>query len=205
MAIALLPEALRLLLEDLERFPGIGSKSAQRIAFYLLSESPEFLTKLKNDIGNISTGIARCEICGMLTDDLRCKICSDKQRENSIFCIVESPLDIIAIERIGEFKGVYHVLGGLLSPLDQVGPDDIGIGKMLNRILSEKPQEIILALNPSTEGETTSLYIKKLINQNNPGIQISRLAQGLPTGAALEYADDLTISHAFSGRRLLNH
>jgi recombination protein RecR len=125
-------------------------------------------------------------------------------RDKSVFCVVESSLDIIAIERIGEYRGVYHVLGGLLSPLDRVGPEDIGISVLIDRIDADKPREIILALNPSTEGETTALYIKKIVIQSNPDVVITRLAQGLPTGAALEYADDLTISHAFSGRRTLS-
>lgn len=204
MSIALLPEALRRVLEDLERFPGIGPKSAQRIAFNLLTESPAFLNKLQTDIGGLLGGISKCQICGMLTDGNKCKICVDSMRDKNVFCIVESSLDIIAIERIGEYRGIYHVLGGLLSPLDHVGPEDIGIDLLIQRIVLEKPREIILALNPSTEGETTALYIKKIVSQTTPEVVITRLAQGLPTGAALEYADDLTISHAFSGRRTLS-
>jgi recombination protein RecR len=203
MSIALLPEALRNILEDLERFPGIGPRSAQRIAFSLLNESPDFFVKLQEDIAQLAKGIAKCQTCGMLTDGVKCKICLDEKREKNVLCVVESSLDIIAIERIGEYRGVFHVLGGLLSPLDHVGPEDIGIDLLINRLVQEKPSEIILALNPSTEGETTALFIKKIVSQNNLEITVTRLAQGLPTGAALEYADDLTISHAFSGRRTL--
>lgn len=204
MSIALLPEALRRVLEDLERFPGIGPKSAQRIAFSLLNESASFLGKLQSDIGGLKSGISKCQNCGMLTDGTKCKICLDSMRDKSVYCVVESSLDIIAIERIGEYRGIYHVLSGLLSPLDHIGPSNIGIDFFINRINTEKPREIILALNPSTEGETTALYIKKIVFQSYPDIIITRLAQGLPTGAALEYADDLTISHAFSGRRTLS-
>lgn len=203
MAFPLLPQALRRVLEDLEMLPGIGPKSAQRICFYLLEQSSEYLKKIGENISRLAEGVGRCVICGMLTDGEKCKICSDQSRNGSVLCVVESALDVIAIERIGEYKGVYHVLGGLLSPLDNVGPDDINIGALITRVGHEKYSEIILALNPSTEGETTAFYLRKILLKQKPEITVSRLAQGLPTGAAIEFADDLTISRAFSGRQRL--
>lgn len=203
MSIELLPLALRNILDDMERFPGIGQKSAQRIAFYLMEQNSGFLEKLATNLTNLKGGIKKCVECGMLTENERCKLCLDTKREKNTVCVVESVLDVIAIERIGEFRGQYHILGGLLSPLDNVGPEDIGIINFLNKAREKGFREIILALNPSTEGETTALYLKKLLQQNVPETSISRLAQGLPTGAAIEYADDLTISRAFSGRQIL--
>jgi len=202
MSTELLPLALRNVLNDLERFPGIGQKSAQRIAFFLMEQNPDFLERIATNLTGLGSGIKKCVECGMLTENEKCKICLDDRRDGSIICVVESALDVIAIERIGEFKGRYYVLGGLLSPLDNVGPEDIGVADFLNMIREKKFEEVILALNPSTEGETTALYLKKLLQQDVSGLAISRLAQGLPTGAAIEYADDLTLSRAFSGRQV---
>ena len=201
MSIELLPLALRNLLNDLEHFPGIGQKSAQRIAFYLMEQDSNFLERVATNLTSLKGGIKKCIECGMLTENEKCKICLDDRRDKSTVCVVESALDVIAIERIGEFKGQYFVLGGLLSPLDNVGPEDIGIMNFLNKVEEKGYKEVILALNPSTEGETTALYLKKLLQQDSPNLAVSRLAQGLPTGAAIEYADDLTLSRAFSGRQ----
>ncbi len=204
MAVPLLPAPLRRVLEDLERLPAIGPKSAQRIAFYLMEQSAEYLSEFGQKISALSEGINKCHICGMLADNDTCQVCNDPNRNKSSLCIVESSLDVIAIERTGEYNGLFHVLGGLLSPLDNVGPDDLNISKIISRMDSEKPSEIILALNPSTEGETTALYLRKLILSLETEITVSKIAQGLPTGAALEFADDLTISRALSGRQKIS-
>lgn len=200
MALPLLPAPLRTILEDLERLPGIGPKSAQRIAFYLLRQPPEVLQKISTDLQSLP-GVQHCSVCSMLTDRERCTICADEKRDGSLLCVVESPLDVLAIERTGEYHGRYHVLGGTLSPLDHVGPDDLNVGSLVERVGSEHPREVILALNPSTEGETTALYLRELLRDSD--VTISRLAQGLPTGAALEFADDLTITRALAGRQQL--
>jgi len=202
MSIELLPLALRNILDDLERFPGIGQKSSQRIAFYLMEQDSDFLERIATNLTSLKGGIKKCVECGMLTESEKCKVCLDDRRDKSTICVVESALDVIAIERIGEFRGLYYVLGGLLSPLDNVGPEDIGIANFLDKVREIKFKEVILALNPSTEGETTALYLKKLLQKDIPELTISRLAQGLPTGAAIEYADDLTLSRAFSGRQV---
>lgn len=201
MSTELLPLALRNILDDLERLPGIGQKSAQRIAFYLMEQDSDFLERIATNLTSLRGGIKKCVECGMLTESEKCKVCLDDRRDKSTICVVEGALDVIAIERIGEFRGLYYVLGGLLSPLDNVGPEDIGIANFLDKVREKKFKEVILALNPSTEGETTALYLKKLLQKDIPELTISRLAQGLPTGAAIEYADDLTISRAFSGRQ----
>lgn len=200
MSLSLLPAPLRTILEDLERLPGIGPKSAQRIAFYFLRQPPEVLQKIALDIQTLP-GVQRCHICGMLTDRERCAVCADGKRDESILCVVESPLDVLAIERTREYRGRYHVLGGILSPLDHIGPDDLNITSLVERVESKRPREVILALNPSTEGETTALYLKELLKDAD--VVLSRLAQGLPTGAALEFADDLTITRALAGRQQL--
>ncbi len=196
-----LPHQLIHVIDQLERLPGIGPKSAQRIAFYLLRQDKERLNKISDGITNLAEGINHCSECGMLTEDSVCSICSDKQREKDSLCVVEGALDVISIERTGDYRGLYHVIGGLLSPLDNIGPESLNISSLLSRIEKNKPKEIILALNPSTEGETTSLYLKNLLEKEE--ITLSRLAHGLPTGAAIEYADDLTISRALSGRQEL--
>jgi recombination protein RecR len=200
MALPLLPSQLRNLLEDLERLPGVGPKSAQRIAFYLLRKSPDTLKKFADDLQELR-GIQRCRVCGMLTEREECQLCRDPQRDHGVLCVVESPLDVLAIERTREYHGRYHVLGGVLSPLDHVGPEDLTIASLAKRVRTEHPREVILALNPSTEGETTTLYLKQLLADT--GVTVSRLAQGLPTGAALEFADDLTITRALAGRQTI--
>lgn len=202
MSVSLLPSSLRNLLADLERLPGIGPKSAQRIAFYLLRQSPESVARFASGLAALHAGIRHCVTCGMLSERETCQVCADARRDARLLCVVESPLDVVAIERTGEFRGRYHVLGGLLSPLDRVGPDDLNLKTLTKRVRAEAPGEVILALNPSVEGEVTSLYIRKLLAA--APVIVSRLAQGLPTGAALEYADDLTIVRALSGRRILD-
>lgn len=199
---ALLPAPLRAVLEDLERLPGVGPKSAQRIAFHLLRAPQEQAQKLADDLARLRRGVGQCTVCGMLSEKETCAICRDPRREKDWLCVVEGPLDVIAIERTREYRGRYHVLGGVLSPLDRIGPDDLNIASLADRVRAEKPREVILGLNPSTEGETTTLYLKNLLA--SAPATITRLAYGLPTGAALEFADDLTITRALAGRQKLS-
>lgn len=198
MAIPLLPASLRNLMWDLERLPGVGPKSAQRMVFALLRRSSEDLERFAADLLALRATKA-CQICGMLADQEQCTICRDQNRITSLLCVVETPLDVIAVERASEYHGRYHVLGGVISPLEHIGPEQLSIPQLLRRVKSESPQEIILALNPSTEGETTVLYLQDLLKKFAG--TITRLARGLPTGAALEFADDLTIARAIAERR----
>lgn len=198
MAIPLLPPALRNLLEDFERLPGVGQKSAQRMVFSLLHRPKAELEKFARDL--LSVGATKaCVTCGMLTETDVCTICRDVQRDQSTLCVVESPVDVIAVERAGAYHGLYHVLGGTISPLEHIGPADLNISSLLRRTDVAQVTEVILALNPSTEGETTALYLAEQLAQT--AVTVTRIAQGLPTGAALEFADDLTIARALSGRR----
>lgn len=198
MAVPLLPAPLRHLLEDFSRLPGIGPKSAQRIVFALLNRRKEELEKFAEDLRAIREAKS-CATCGMLSEADHCAICRDPGRDQTTLCVVETPIDVLALERAGPYRGVYHVLGGVISPLEHVGPGHLTIASLLRRVNETKPAEIILALNPSTEGETTVLYLQERL-RNFRG-RVSRLAQGLPTGAALEFADDLTIARALAGRR----
>jgi recombination protein RecR len=207
MAVPLLPAPVRELLDDLERLPGIGPKSAQRMVFSLLHRPKEELEKFAKDL--LSLGATRaCGRCGMLSEQDTCTICRDRNREQETICVVETPVDVLAIERTGEYRGLYHVLGGVVSPLEHIGPDHLNLASLIRRVGGESAssekrglpvQEVILALNPSTEGEITALYLQDVL-KNFPG-KITRIAQGLPTGAALEFADDLTIARALAGRR----
>ncbi|TSC73153.1 MAG: recombination protein RecR [Parcubacteria group bacterium Gr01-1014_38] len=198
MAIPLLPASLRNLMRDLERLPGVGPKSAQRMVFALLRRPAEELERFASDLLALRAA-KTCRTCGMLAEQEQCTICRDQTRVSAILCVVETPLDVIAIERTGEYRGRYHVLGGVLSPLEHIGPEQLSIPQLLQRVKDESPQEIILALNPSTEGETTVLYLQDLLKEFSG--TITRLARGLPTGAALEFADDLTIARAIAERR----
>lgn len=197
MAVPLLPPALRNLLEDLERLPGVGQKSAQRMVFSLLHRPQGELEKFANDLRALSA-TKTCTICGMLAEADTCAICRDPQRDRSLLCVVETPVDVIAVERTGAHRGTYHVLGGALSPLEYIGPEQLNVAALLRRVKAERPAEVILALNPSTEGDTTTLYLEEQLAPTTA--KVTRIAQGLPTGAALEFADDLTIARAFAGR-----
>lgn len=198
MAVPLLPAPLSNLVRDLERLPGVGPKSAQRIAFALLHRSPDELAAFTRDLSALAS-IRSCAVCGMLALEDTCAICRDPHRERTTLCVVETPLDVVAIERTGEYQGTYHVLGGVISPLERIHPEDLNLPSLLQRVKDAPPAEIILALNPSTEGETTALYLQELLRKTP--VALTRIAQGLPTGAALEFADDLTIARALAGRR----
>ena len=190
------PDSIIRLIDRFSRFPGIGKKTAQRMAFHMLKDSKINAQSLADAIQDVKSSISGCSICGGITEDDPCIICSDPKRNKSLICVVEVPSDIFAFERTSGFNGVYHVLGGVLSPLDGIGPDDLNIDSLVD--LVKPDDEIVLALNPSIEGDTTCLYISKLLSENN--IKISRLARGLPVGSELEYTDDATLMRAMEGR-----
>ncbi|MDQ2086548.1 recombination mediator RecR [Herbivorax sp. ANBcel31] len=187
------------LIEEFEKLPGIGHKTAQRLAFYVLNVPKEKAEKLSNAIIDAKTKIKYCTICGNLTDLESCTVCNSKNRDDSLICVVEDPRDVVAMERIKEFKGRYHVLHGAISPMDGIGPEDIKIKELLERIKNGSVKEVIIATNPNIEGEATAMYISKLLKPL--GIKITRIAHGIPVGGDLEYADEVTLSKALEGRR----
>jgi len=184
-------------IHELSKLPGVGRKSAQRHVFYLLKTSEEDVQGLADALVELKQKIRHCSICFNMTETEPCAICSSVTRDNSMICVVEEANDIIALEKTAEYKGLYHVLGGVLSPLDGIGPDDLRIKELLARI-TDKTQEVIIATNPNTEGEATALYLSKLLNPLN--IRTTRIARGIPVGADLEYADEVTLSRALQGR-----
>lgn len=192
------PSALRLLISELKRLPGIGSRSAERIALWMVQSPDAHPETLGLAIHSLQQNIQACSACGFFTEKDPCPLCSDESRDSSLLCIVEQPTDILPLERSGAFYGYYHALGGKISPLDHVGPDSLRIPQLLNRLHTNPPSEIILALGVDVEGEATSHYLADLL-RDFP-LSISRLAQGLPAGSGLEYADELTLNHALSGR-----
>ena len=203
-----LARPLRRLIEAFERLPGIGPKTAARLVFYLLHVPQGEIEEFANALEKLKKETVLCSICLNVSEEDPCPICSDRTRDESIICVVEQPLDILALERAGNYKGVYHVLHGAISPLNNIGPDELYIKQLLERISgnqhseSARISEIILATNPNMEGEATAMYIKKEIEKlSNSAIKITRLGQGLPTGADLEYADEVTLSRAIEGRR----
>ena len=189
------------LIEQFERLPGIGHKSAQKLAFYILSMSDEQAKKFADTIMLAHEKIHRCKVCCDLTDSDECNICTDFRRDKTIICVVESSKDVIAIERTHEYNGLYHVLHGSISPMNGIGPDDITIKELLSRLSDTEIKEIIMATNPTVEGEATAMYISRLIKPM--GVKVSRLAYGVPVGADLEYADEVTLTRAIEGRQIL--
>ncbi|KPJ68423.1 recombinase RecR [candidate division WOR-1 bacterium DG_54_3] len=179
--------------------PGIGPKSAQRLAFYILQSSGKDVEKLLSSIQQAKERLKHCSLCFNITDVDPCKICSNGNRDIHSLCVVAEPKDLVAIERSGEYNGKYHVLGGLISPLDGIGPENLRIRELLRRLRKEKIAEIILAISPTTEGEATNIYLAKLIKPL--GIKLTRVAYGLPIGADMDYADEATLSKAFQGRK----
>ena len=187
------------LIEAFAKLPGIGNKTAQRLAFHLLDVSDKEAEDLAYAIMNAKKNIKYCKVCCNITDRDKCNVCADPKRDESIICVVEDPRDVVAMERIREFKGVYHVLHGAISPMDGIGPDDIKIRELLNRIREGKVTEIILATNPNIEGEATAMYISKILKPL--GVKTTRIAHGVPVGGDLEYTDEITLMKALEGRR----
>ncbi len=192
---------LNKLIAELGKLPGIGGKTAQRLAFHILSLPAEEARSLSDAITEAKEKMRFCSVCGNLTDTDPCSICSDSARDHSVICVVESPRDVYALERVREFSGVYHVLNGVISPMEGRGPEDINLRSLIVRLQENDVKEVILATNPNVEGEATAMYIAKLIKP--AGIKVTRIAHGLPVGGDLEYADEVTISKAMEGRREL--
>ncbi len=190
------PNSVQRLIDRFARFPGIGKKTAQRMAFQVLKSDETQAVELAESIMQVKTKIKYCTICGGITEDDPCNICTDPKRNQDMICIVEDPQDIFIFERASTYRGVFHVLGGILSPLDGIGPDDLNLNKLIDRVKDNT--EIILATNPSVEGDTTALYINKLFSERN--VKITRLATGMPIGSAIEYTDEATLTRALEGR-----
>jgi len=193
-----LPASVNKLIEELSRLPGIGKKTAQRLAFHLLKADTSIVYRLSDSLKDVKNKVRSCSSCGGITEEETCVICNDPKRDNNQLCIVEDAPDIYVFERTNIFKGTYHVLGGALSPLDGIGPDELNMGRLMERI---KPgMEIIIATNPTVEGETTALYISKKLSDSD--VKVTRLARGIPVGGDLEYTDEATLIRAMEGRTL---
>jgi len=195
------------LVTELSKLPGVGTRTAQRLAFHLLRASREDATALAEAIVEVKDKIGLCEVCFNLTDEPRCRICQDQRRDHELVCVVEEPSDVIPLERTHEYHGVYHVLGGALSPIDGVDPEDLKIAELIERVVdpvgvgSGAVREVVLATNPTTTGEATALHVAELLRERVPQVKVTRLASGLPVGADLEYADEITLGKALAGRR----
>ena len=190
------------LIDELGRLPGVGPKSAQRIAFHLLQADPIDVKRLVSALVEVKDKVRFCTVCGNVAQEEQCRICRDERRDRALICVVEEPKDVVAIERTREFRGRYHVLGGAISPIEGIGPDDLRIRELLTRLASDEITEIILATDPNLEGEATATYLARLLRPM--GVRVTRLASGLPVGGDLEYADEVTLGRAFEGRRLLD-
>ncbi|MET0805927.1 MAG: recombination mediator RecR [Lacisediminihabitans sp.] len=191
------------LIDELGRLPGIGPKSAQRIAFHILQTETFDVTHLAEVLMTVKEKVHFCEICGNVTEQDTCSICRDPRRSPTTICVVEEAKDVVAIERTREFKGLYHVLGGAISPIDGVGPDDLRIRQLMQRLADGTVTEVIIATDPNLEGEATATYLSRMLM--HLGLRITRLASGLPVGGDLEYADEVTLGRAFEGRRLVEN
>ena len=196
------PNALDRLVALFSRLPGIGKKSASRLVYHILDADPSFARTIAGELQGLHEAIKRCSRCGSFTESDPCSICTDTTRDHSLLCVVERAQDVRVIEESREFRGLFHVLGGLIAPLEGVNPGDLAIAQLLGRVRDEGVTEVILALNPTIEGDTTALYIQKLLKEKLPSrtLEISRLASGLPVGGDLEYADRLTLSRSLRGR-----
>ncbi|OUM97593.1 MAG: recombination protein RecR [Paenibacillaceae bacterium ZCTH02-B3] len=195
------PEPIAKLIEAFSRLPGIGPKTATRLAFHVLRMKEEDALDFAKALVGVKRNLTYCSTCCNVTDVDPCRICSDKSRDASVICVVQEPRDVVAMERTKEYFGQYHVLHGAISPMDGVGPDDIRIAELMRRLADERVQELILATNPNIEGEATAMYISRLVKPL--GIRVTRIAHGLPVGGDLEYADEVTLSKALEGRREL--
>jgi recombination protein RecR len=191
------------LVTELSRLPGVGNRTAQRLAFHILRASAEDAAALAEAIREVKEKIGLCEVCFNLTDESRCRICQDSRRDHGLICVVEEPSDVIPMERTHEYHGVYHVLGGALSPIDGIDPEHLKIAELFARVATggDEVREIVLATNPTTTGEATALHIAEELRVRAPGLTVTRLASGLPVGSDLEYADEVTLGKALAGRR----
>jgi recombination protein RecR len=189
------------LVTELGKLPGIGQRTAQRLAFHILRTDPEDANALAAAIREVKEKIRPCEVCFNLADEARCRICLDERRDEAIICVVEEPGDVIPIERTHEFRGRYHVLGGALSPIDGVDPEDLKIPELYRRVEGGTVREVVIATNPTTTGEATAHHIAAALRERAPDVAVTRLASGLPVGGDLEYADEVTLGRAFAGRR----
>lgn len=194
--------AVQDLIDELGRLPGIGPKSAQRIAFHLLAADADDARRLAEALTEVKLRVRFCDTCGNVAESVQCRVCQDPRRSLAVICVVQEPKDIVAVERTREFRGKYHVLGGAINPIGNVGPDDLRIKELLTRLADGAVEEIILAMNPNVEGEATATYLARLLGPL--GLRVTRLASGLPVGGDLEYADEVTLSRAFEGRRVID-
>lgn len=195
------PEPIAKLIDSFTKLPGIGPKTAVRLAFFVLNMKEDDVLDFAQALISAKRELTHCDICGNITDQDPCSICQDQSRDQSVICVVQDPKDVIAMERMREFNGQYHVLNGAISPIDGIGPEDINVPALLDRLKDETVTELILATNPNVEGEATAIYISRLVKPS--GIKITRIAHGLPMGGDLEYADEVTLSKALEGRREL--
>jgi recombination protein RecR len=191
---------LEALIAELTRLPGLGRKSAQRIAFHMLRTSEADARRLAEAILDLKSKVTDCEICGNVTETQPCALCADPRRDPSVLCVVEQPMDVLALERTGEFRGRYHVLKGALSPVDGVGPDQLRLTELLRRVKEGNVREVIVATNPTAQGEATALYIARLL-QSVPDLAVTRIARGVPMGSDLEFSDQVTLARALTGRK----
>ncbi len=193
------------LVTELGRLPGIGNRTAQRLAFFILRATPEDANALADAIREVKERVGFCERCFNLADEPLCRICQDTRRDGGLICVVEEPSDVIPMERTHEYAGLYHVLGGALSPIDGIDPEDLRIAELFARVAAADPpvREVVLATNPTTTGEATALHVAHGLRERSPGLSVTRLASGLPVGSDLEYADEVTLGKAFAGRRTL--
>jgi recombination protein RecR len=196
------PEAIAKLIDAFTRLPGIGPKTAGRLAFHVLRMKEEDVTDFAKALVNVKRNLHYCSICCNITDIDPCRICQDKSRDPSIICVIQEPKDLVAMERTREFRGFYHVLHGAISPMEGIGPDEIYVAELLKRLGDDQVQELIMATNPNIEGEATAMYLSRLIKPF--GIKVTRIAHGLPVGGDMEYADEVTLTKALEGRRELN-
>ncbi len=193
------PRQLEILINELSKLPGVGEKSAQRLAFHILDKDESQVEALSEALLNAKRQLKHCSICGNLTDSDPCSICSDPGRRKDLICVVETPRDLAAMERIRDYNGTYHVLHGVISPMEGIGPEDINLKSLIKRLQNTDCEEVIIATNPTIQGEATAMYISRLLKP--AGIKVSRIAHGVPVGSDLEYADEVTLLKSFEGRR----
>ena len=196
-----LPRSIQQLVESFEKLPGIGPKTAQRLTFYLLHVPQSELDGFSQAVVDLKRKTQVCSTCFHVDEADPCSVCGDQERNKQVVCVVEEPFDVLAVEKTGKYKGLYHVLGGSIKPLENIGPEELRIAELLTRLEKEKFEEIILAMNPDTEGEATAIYLKNRLNEKGFSGKITRIARGMSTGSALEFTDDQTLSHALEGRK----